>query len=404
MNIHHKHAEIRVHGGKIWKWWRHIAKRLVWLALHALWIMPVNRRKIYFSSYRGLQYSCNPRYLYEHLVHTGLVSKYKIVWELRSGAGNDMPLQPVVVAPRTLRGVVECMTARYIVTNAEFPWWIPLRRGQVLLQTWHGGGAYKKVGLEVGWGRLVDYEIKLNSRQITFYVSSCRKFTEIQSRSKCVPEKKFLPTGMPRNSFLLNQDKLIQRRLRQKIGIGGEDRILLYAPTYRGEPRRRRGGGDAGGELLDFARLRRCVTRRFGGCWTVLCRGHYFAVGAFDGCGADIQDMSDHDDMQELLYIADILVTDFSSSMWDFSLLYRPCFLFAPDVDSYNCGRGFYTPPASWPFPLARSNQELESVITAFDTDKYVADVRRHHEELGSYEGCNSPALILKAIGLEDDE
>ena len=95
----------------------------------------------------------------------------------------------VLVAPKSLRSVVQRMTSKYIITNHEFPWYIPLRKNQILLQTWHGGGAYKKVGLAVGWGNIAYKEQRLNSKQIKYYLSSCRKFTEIQSASKSVESK-----------------------------------------------------------------------------------------------------------------------------------------------------------------------------------------------------------------------
>jgi CDP-glycerol glycerophosphotransferase len=73
---------------------------------------------------------------------------------------------------------------------------------------------------------------------------------------------------------------------------------------------------------------------------------------------------SKYDEMQELLCMADVLITDYSSSQWDFALTGKPGFLFTPDLDYYQHeDRGFYTPIDDWPFPYAKTNEELSNLI-----------------------------------------
>jgi CDP-glycerol glycerophosphotransferase len=90
--------------------------------------------------------------------------------------------------------------------------------------------------------------------------------------------------------------------------------------------------------------------------------------------------------MQELLLIADVLITDYSSCSWDFSLTSKPCFIFAPDLDYYLTNRGIYTPIDTWPYPLARTNEELVNNIINFEKREYDVKVKKHYEDLGSYE------------------
>jgi CDP-glycerol glycerophosphotransferase len=90
--------------------------------------------------------------------------------------------------------------------------------------------------------------------------------------------------------------------------------------------------------------------------------------------------------MQELLCAADVLITDYSSCMWDFSLTFRPCFIFAPDIKKYRDNRGFYTPIEEWPFPVAETNEQLAYNILNFNEEKYRNDVKQHHVNLGSFE------------------
>ena len=109
-------------------------------------------------------------------------------------------------------------------------------------------------------------------------------------------------------------------------------------------------------------------------------------------------DVSSYVDMQELLAASDVLITDYSSSMWDFSFTGRPCFIYANDLSSYKMERNFHTPIDEWPFPLAERNEELKSNILNFDQHDYECKVRQHHEELGSYENGNASFELCNII------
>jgi CDP-glycerol glycerophosphotransferase len=76
-------------------------------------------------------------------------------------------------------------------------------------------------------------------------------------------------------------------------------------------------------------------------------------------------------DMQELLCVSDLLITDYSSSMFDFSMQHRPCLLYATDVEQYD--RGYYYDFCELPFPLARDGKQLAELIKNFDTDSYLS-------------------------------
>ena len=75
--------------------------------------------------------------------------------------------------------------------------------------------------------------------------------------------------------------------------------------------------------------------------------------------------------MQELLAAADMLITDYSSCIWDYSFLYRPCFLYTPDLREYLAKTGFYVDIHEWPFPICENMEDLEKQMKQeFDADK----------------------------------
>ena len=90
--------------------------------------------------------------------------------------------------------------------------------------------------------------------------------------------------------------------------------------------------------------------------------------------------------MQELLYTADVLFTDYSSCMWDFSLMKKPSFVFATDLNKYINDRDFFMNIYDWPFPIAKDNDELTDNILNFDNNKFNLKINKYLKELGAFE------------------
>ena len=149
--------------------------------------------------------------------------------------------------------------------------------------------------------------------------------------------------------------------------------------------------------VLDVQRLKIVVQKRIGKKVLVLFRGHQLLRSLSPISDFDF-DVSSMPVMQELLCATDMLITDYSSSMWDFSFLKRPCFLFVPDFDHYQDNRGFYTDPNDWGFPICRNNKELEFAITEFDRNNYLHAIEKHHKNLGSYESGTATETVANLI------
>ena len=138
---------------------------------------------------------------------------------------------------------------------------------------------------------------------------------------------------MPRNDFLVCRNtEQADQKVRQTYQIDRKYRILLYAPTYRSNGKN---------QMPDFTGLEKYLKKN-GEKWYVLYRAHRYSeddsAGLDPECSADV---TDYPDMQELLAAADMLITDYSSCIWDYSFLYRPCFLYTPDLREYLAKTGF---------------------------------------------------------------
>ena len=110
-------------------------------------------------------------------------------------------------------------------------------------------------------------------------------------------------------------------------------------------------------------------------------------------------DATDYPDMQELLCAADLLITDYSSSIWDYALLGRPAILYVPDLDRYEAeDRGFYTPIREWPGIICRDGGKMEEAILGLDEDEEKRRAGAHLEAFRSYERGRACEMTERVI------
>ena len=361
-------------------------------ALQLFRVLPLQDR-VNFIAFSGRQYSDSPRRISELLLREH--PEIQQVWAFNEPEKFRFLEEKgiKVVKYKSLEYLYYVMTSRVYVDNAEFWSALKFRPSQMVLETWHGGGAYKRVGghrIDVNEREQQHAVEKMN--KITLFLSSSRAFTKFVIREAYQYHGEVLECGLPRNDDLLHPDPAVPARVRQALGIPENARVLLYAPTFRNSHSL---------DLydVDFGRLKAALETRFGGEWIIVLRMHYYlADKAMASSAPYLRNATDYPDMQDLLQCADVLLTDYSSCMWDFSLMEKPCFLYARDIAEYRGERDFYTPIDSWPFPLSADNDALVRVISEFDENAYRADTARHHAELGSTESGTAAKQCVERI------
>jgi len=374
---------------------------IVRVLLTVFYIFPINKKKIFFLTLKYGRFFCNPKYI--------LIDLYEKVPELKYFWGSDLKSPELskysnvkVVKRRSLFLVYHILTAKVVIHNTHLRSFLPFRNEQIMINTWHGGGAYKRVGSEVelrlleseGFWRKKQKRRSFLIQKTSYFISSSKVFSDAIHEDLNIPYNKFLPIGMPRNDLFFRNNKDFISLLKKKMNISLDIGIILYAPTYRGihsflESQ----------EIikLDIDKVRNTLKRKFKKDFLFLFKGHpsFQRVNLY--CDETI-DVSSYVDMQELLLIADVLITDYSSSIWDFSLTKKPGFLFTPDLDQYKEERRFYTPIEEWPYPFARTNEELCDNIMNFDQSKQEAKIKKHHEDLGSYEQGTATQKVTELL------
>lgn len=353
--------------------------------------MSIDNKKILLQSYEGRQYSCNPKYIAQYLKkHSNL----RLVISLQHPEKYDYlrQLGYEIVKSKSLKYFYHYLTSKVIVCNDFLPMLVPLRKKQISINTWHGGGAYKKVGISLSKTNYYSQRY-IWKHKVDYMISSCNSFSELAIEAFAINEKGILPIGMPRNDMLVksNDNQNIIKKVKDYYNINTNKKIVLYAPTYRESMLDSLYG-------LDFERVLDKLKAKFGCEWCLLFRGHYFLSDSKNFSNKSFINASEYDDMQELLCAADCLITDYSSSVWDYSLTYKPCFLYATDLDDYKKEIDFYYPIEKWPFSLGKNNDELLNNITNFDKAEYIKKVKQHHKALGSYEDGHATERVCKLI------
>ena len=352
------------------------------LCLRGFWLLPIRKKRVFFSSYEGRQVTCNPRALYEDLCRR-YPGDFEAVWCVND-PDKAVSLKAEgarVVRYRSFAYYRTLLTARAVIFNdLQGCSYLPFRRGQLVVQTWHGCGLYKKVGHDIptkpaGYDKRLDYI----SSHISLFLSGAQAFSDTVIRGAFGYKGEILNCGLPRNDLLLDPAAREQaaQKVRAALGVSADRKLLLFAPTFRDH-------GAAHGHFLQDPEISKALSDVLGGPYVTLIRTHY--MDTLTSASGDAVDVTSYPDMQELLAAADMLISDYSSCIWDFSLTKRPCFLFADDLSSYQTERDFYLDIHRWPFPLATNEPELLHILLGFDRAAYEAAVDAHLKELGSFE------------------
>ena len=344
----------------------------------AAWIAnattPVVHGRVVCWAYNFKQYSCNPRYLTEYLLKHH--PEFEIYWVLRKGFDtSELPEGVKAVRFRTWEYLRLMASAEFLLTNIRTdPWRIywHKREGQKYAMLWHAGVALKRIEADAADKLSFSYtqRAKADSKVCDLMISGCAMQTKLQ-RERYWYNGEILERGIPRNDIFFNtaRHKELRERIAKQYGIDPKSRIVLYAPTFRVDYSTKP-------YAIDWSRMMPAISRMFGGeSVAVLVRMHPLLIGkvetshlvAYEG----VCDATRYHDMQELLAVADMLITDYSSSMFDFAMQGRLCLLYATDANAYD--RGFYFNLDELPFPLSESEEQLLDTIANFDNEAYTA-------------------------------
>ena len=365
-------------------------RRLARTALKLFWFFPLKRDQILFQSFEGGSgYNDNPRYISDALLASGCGCH--IVWAFADPASRELPAGIEKIRYGSLAWFKALAVSGVIVFNVRPPVYLPKRNGQTVIQTWHGGGAYKRINVYDSSRKVrTDWATSQIADYTDVYLTSSEIFTRYNILEAYPYKNRILQSGMPRNDLFFDPVKVSEARHKVKEIYGLEDKIALYAPTFRSTK--------IGSESrLPYGSVLWALEKKLGGPVSLLSRSHHHDSGRY-ASDARVTDVTDYPDMQELLCAADVLITDYSSSIWDYALLGRPCLLYVPDLKDYDRERGFFTPPEEWPGVLCPDEAALLDAIEGLDPEDSRLRAGAYLKASGSYESGTACREVLKII------
>lgn len=319
------------------------------------------------------EYTCNAKYITEELLKRKL--PYRIIWSIGATTRGPFPQEIEFVESGTANYFKTIAKAKVVIQNGHVMQHqrVAKNPGQFWIQTWHGSLGFKKLEGAGGMQSLFEKLRKLDMKQTDFVITNSDFEADVFNGTYWpnVPQQRL---GHPRNDVLFNTSKETSEGLRTKVlnrlGIQDSDqKFLLFGPTH----------DDANPDQpflnLDFNALRETLTQKFGGTWQILIRTHVrnhsktasWLAGTPEYC----VDASLYPDIRDLMVVADVALTDYSSWICDYLITRKPSFLVAGNLAQYEKSRGFYHDFNDTPFALAGSNQELQDQIMAFDESDY---------------------------------
>lgn len=362
--------------------------------------LPVNPRKIIFDNYMGSGYGCNGKYITEELIRE--CSDTEIVWTVRNVEKHrhEFPSQVRLVEYLSDEAMYEYATAAIWICNIHMVPYLykGLRKkeGQFFIQTWHGSLGIKKIENSSPFIRKAQNWLKmaeLSSSYTDYWISNSKFETDVY-KSAFWHVRTILEYGHPRNDILISDKKDVMGAVRDSIGIPKGIKTVLYVPTYR--------ESDTTEKFeMDYQRVISAFEKRYRENWIMLIRIHpkmREKAREIVPKTEKIVDVSLYPDIQELMVVADALITDYSSAVFDFILTYKPGFIYAINEQRYDIERGLYYPLTATPFTVARNNEELERNIINFDAEEYSNRVTRFLQEKGSVDDGKASKRTVRLI------
>lgn len=377
----------------------------------------IQNNKIFIMTFDD-SYSCNPKYILEEILRQDI--PMEIVWVIPSKGKipkERFPAGIKLVRRGSYTMYEEMGSAKVWLDNALNCVWygMPKKKGQVYINTWHGSMGIKRLSGNRTWLHRAK-----RCNRLTDYCVSNSTFEEDVFHTTFWTDVPCLKFGHARNDLLFNREAVealkekvyryfkLEQSNQTDIQIGPLPqehldvqicqtreckKLFLYAPTFRDE-------GQTNFKAVDYRRLKQTLEARFGGEWIILVRSHFKDRASKSNLKFNdwLKNASGYGDIQELLAVVDMGMTDYSSWAYDFILTRRPLFLYTPDITDYDQSRGFYYPLKSTPFPLAQDNDELEAKILGFNEESYLTYVDEFLRDKGCYEDGHAAEKLVEKL------
>lgn len=321
---------------------------------------------ILFNSFAGRKFDDSPKELFDYIKNDKRFKDYKLIWAFHNPQQFNVEGAEVIKAD-SLKYFITALKARVWITNSSVERGLNFKgKNTFYLNTWHGT-PLKNMGSDIA------------SNNTAFTSKTDNKFDAMNAQSKYeadifsrvfrIPRDSFLEVGLPRNDRLCNYSQEEMRVIREKLDIPLNKKVIIYCPTFREYEK-----DENNGCVLAPPMNLKYWEEKLGDNYVLLFRAHYEVAKVMDIEENDfVRDMTSYPSLNELMIAADVLISDYSSVFFDFSVMDKPMLHFTYDYDKYSSLRGMYFDIRDW---LVGADNEEDLVNLIQNTD-YVKEVKK---------------------------
>ena len=353
---------------------KYTARTLYYIGTH---VLRPKDNIILFESSNGRNYTGNPRYVYEEIMNQGLDEEFKCVWVFMKPKEHTIPGNAIKVKRSYFKFLYYALVSGAWIFDSRHLYYLKKNKKTKYIQTWHGT-PLKKLGLDMDYLNMSgDQDIEKyhetftkNSADWQYLISQNSYSSEIFRRAFAF-NGEMLEIGYPRNDILVNNnnEEYIDK-LKAKFNIPKDKKVILYAPTWRDNEYYQKGEYKFATEM-DFDQMH----SELGDDYVLIVKFHYLVKENIDWSkyGGFVIECDAQWDIQELYLVSDIMITDYSSVMFDYAILRRPMLFFTYDLKFYKDSlRDFYFDMLEEvPGPLIENTTDLVNEIKNLNIEEY---------------------------------
>lgn len=327
---------------------------------------------ILFKCFGGQKFDDSTKAIYEYMISNDKYNKYKIYWAFDQPENYELK-RGYKLKNDSIKYFIVALKAKYWITNSGMERGLKFKNKKTIyINTWHGT-TIKRLGKDQK-----NSLCKFETTKPDIMYAQGKYDIETLSGAFEIDKEKFVLVGLPRNDELANKiSKQKEEQIKNKINIPLNKKVIIYMPTFREYDKNKDGTYIA--PPINIEKWEEKLKDKY----ILLFRAHYETNKILGIKNNEfIYNVSDYEPLNELLKISDILISDYSSVMFDFSILERPIYSFAYDYDTYIEKRGTYIDISKeLPNGICKTEDELLNKIINCKYEEEIIKTRKFKEK-----------------------
>ena len=347
----------------------------------------VDKKAIIFSGH-GRKYNDSPKAIYEYMIsHQDEFKDYKYYWALEEPEKAVIPGNCIKIKTDTIPYFLKTLSCKYWVTCVNIERGLRYKsKKNIYLNTWHGT-PIKSIDNNGTTRKKDDFSY------MDFFCVSGEYEKECFKKAFCLKDSQLVYSGLPRNDVLYNVTENDVLKVKEKLGLPVDKKIILYAPTWRDS--KDKGKTYIAKPPINIEKWK----KELGDTGIVLMRTHPY-TNKLLGISFDdfVIDYTAYPNINDLMIASDILISDYSAAIFDYSILEKPIVCFAYDYEEYKSERGLaLNMEKEIPGGVLRTEDEVLSAIKNMNYQDACARTKAFKEKYLEF-GGNATKICLEKL------